>query len=133
MTYATRPDMDARYGAEEMGELLAGASISITAVLADADAEIDAALAERYALPLPGAAYPALTDIACDIARARLYDDEAPDRVLGRLSSARKRLRELGSGSRRLVDAAGALAAARSHARVSGAEPLMTRAQLRDA
>lgn len=134
MTYATRAALEERFGSEEITELVAGASMSVDAALADAGAEIDAAIAERYALPLPATTtYPALIAIACDIARAKLHDDAAPERVLGRLSSARKRLREMGEGARRLVDANGGLVAARSHARAEGSAPLFTRDQLADA
>ena len=131
MSYATRQDLESRFGTDEVAELLATARSDLGGVLADTAAEVDSVLAERYALPLPAATtYPVLVGIACDIARARLYDDEAPERVLGRLSSARKRLRELGAGTRRLVDATGTLVASRVLARRAGPDPVMTREAL---
>ena len=132
MTYATRQDLVDRFGSGEIDMLddPDDATDRVAAVLADTAAEIDSVLAERYALPLPaGRTWPALRSIACDIARAKLYDDGAPDRVLGRLSSARARLRELGDGGRTLVDATGAsvaLTAPSAYGDRVGPEPVMT-------
>ena len=55
MTYATRADMEARFGAEEALDLAGMQAGRIEAALADAAAEIDAALAAAYRLPLSGA------------------------------------------------------------------------------
>ena len=54
MTYATRADMEARFGAEEALDLAGMGAGRIEAALADAAAEIDAALAAAYRLPLSG-------------------------------------------------------------------------------
>ena len=89
-------------------------------------------LAESWDLPLPAGNYPILAAIAADVARLKLYDDVAPDRVLGRASSARKRLRELADGRRHLVDAAGRRVPRRSEARSTTSPARFTRASLRD-
>lgn len=88
-------------------------------------------LAERFELPLPPGEYPALKAIAADKARARLYDDDAPERVLGRASSAGKRLREIVSGDRLLVDADGRRVPRRAEAMAEGGAGLFTRERLR--
>ena len=104
--HASVDDLRARFDTDELEQVLGDGNARALTALDDAGAEIDAALAEIYTLPLRAGTWPALVGIACDIARARLYDHGAPERVLGRLSSARKRLRMLGSGETRLVDAA---------------------------
>ena len=133
MTYATREDLVARFEASEIDDLapLDGEASRADAALADAASEIDEALAETYSLPL-GGAWPSLRAIACDIARARLYDTEAPERVLGRLSSARKRLRRIGEGDLRLVSDAGAEAPRRQTVHYEGCDPVVTRTSLRE-
>lgn len=108
MAYATRADLAARFGVGEIDDLapLEDGASRADAALDDAAAEIDGEVSKVYVTPLAGS-WPALVPINCDLGRARLYDDAAPERVLVALSSARKRLREIGAGARRLVDAAG--------------------------
>lgn len=109
MAYATRVDMVARFGVGEIDDLapLEDGASRADAALDDGAAEIDGEVSRVYATPLGEGPWPALVPINCDLARARLYDDAAPERVLGALSSARRRLREYGAGARRLVDGAG--------------------------
>jgi phage gp36-like protein len=73
-----------------------------------AAAEIDAALAGRYSLPL--AAIPELLKyLALDLARYYLHEREPSPLVKARFDSARETLRELGSGRKSLgSDAVGA-------------------------
>ncbi len=134
MPYATRADLAARFGAGEIADLAPvgddGGSRA-EAALADAAAEMDAALAAAYELPLPGGRYPLLAAVACDLARARLYDDGAPERVLGRAASARKRLRALAGAGAALVDARGRPAPRRPLARASAPEPALAAERLR--
>ena len=131
MRYASIDDLRARFDAGELEQVLGDGDARALTALDDAAAEIDAALAETYTLPLRSGRWPALVGIACDIARARLYDSAAPERVLGRLSSARKRLRMLGSGETRLVDAAGQEAARPAGVYVDAAEQVSSRENLR--
>ena len=140
MSYAARTDLVDRFGDAELDALAPledGASRADTA-LADAAAEIDAALAVAYDLPLAAGSYPALVAIACDVGRLRLYDDAVPEEaVLNRARRARARLREIVDGKAALVSAAGAIVARRIEdgptlgARVSGATPALTRDALR--
>lgn len=140
MPYATREDLDARFGAAEINDVAAAdsddvdarpdAAARVAAVLADASAEIDAVLADGYDLPLPAGGYPLLTAACCDIARLRLYDDSAPDRVMGRASSARKRVRQLAAGELHLVAADGTRVERRTTILVDAGEPVATRERL---
>lgn len=134
MAYATRADLVARFDAGEMDALAPldddGASPRAEAVIADACAEIDAVLAEGYDLPLPAAECPLLKAAACDIARLRLYDDAAPDRVLGRASSARKRIRQLAAGELHLLAADGTRVERRTGILIDAGESVATRDQL---
>lgn len=116
-SYAGRDDLVARFGPGEISRLLdrdddgseyAGA---LAAVLADSAAEVDSVLSEAFALPLGAGPWPLLVAIQCDLARLRLYDENATDTVRNRASSARKGLRELADGKRSLVNAAGLPAA----------------------
>lgn len=132
MPYATRTDLVDRFGATEIDRLAPadaqGASARADAVLADADAEIDAVIAERFDTPLPPGTYPLLKAAACDIARLRLYDDAAPERVLGRGSSARKRVTRVAAGELHLLDANGGRVEPRADVVATSAEPRFRRA-----
>ncbi len=136
MTYATRQDLAARYGLAEVADLARDEEGRIEAALADAAAEIDASLATVYVLPLEsvppeeGAVtrWPVLVGIACDLARARLYDDRETEAVTNRRRSAQARLRKLGEDMGTLVDAAGNRARKRETERAAhaGPAPVMT-------
>jgi len=134
MTYATPAELRARFQGEqepdrdaEIDDLAGVADARLTAALQDASAEIDSMLYDLYELPLPAAPWPLLRAIACDLARLRLYDDEAPRRVLGAGSSARGRLRRLARAETALVDDAGNRAPRRALARATAPEPALTR------
>ena len=131
MRYVKIGELRARFGSDEIEELIGDGDARGLAAIEDACAEIDAALAETYTLPLRSAAWPSLTSIAADIARAKLYDDEAPERVLGRLSSARKRLSKLAMGEVRLVDSAGVEAERKATILVDAGEQVSTAENLR--
>lgn len=137
MSYATRKDLEARYGLAEIADLARDEDGRIESALADAAAEIDAALATLYVIPLASTAeaegdaattWPALTGIACDLARARLYDDRESEAVTNRKRSARARLRALAEDKGTLVNGNGDRAARRATARAerAGPDPVMT-------
>lgn len=134
MTYATRQDMEERFGVDEI-DCLEGAGEEveegvtpidrIPVALADAAAEIHAVLAHTYLLPLPDGTWPALRTIQCSLARARLYDDatnEAPQRLR---DQAMKLLREIVDGKSELVDADGIRARRAYRARQSADDRTM--------
>lgn len=124
MTYATAGDMDTRFGAAEVAKL--GDADRIAEALGDAAAEIDAALAPRYALPLAAGPWPLLRALECDLARYRLYDNSAPDPVSDRAAKARTILAAIGKGDLALLDAAGKAPARTTAARHDGPDPVMT-------
>ena len=117
MAYATKEDMVKRFGAREVDDLLNQSSRDqddhagiVQAALDDASSEMDAFLAVTYALPLQATTWPQLVAIACDLARARFYDDAPPENVVNRRRSALARLRDLARGTMVLVAADGTIA-----------------------
>lgn len=98
MAYASRTDLESRYGATELLQresvLPAGA---VDRALADADVEIDGYLATRYTVPLnpvPGNA----TRVAAAIARYRLLGDAATDLARKEYDDARAWLKDVAAG-----------------------------------
>lgn len=105
MSYASEAELRTRFGGQEI-DLVSGrdtgeAAVAIARALADADAEIDAYLEARYALPLTSVP-PVLARIACDIARYRLWAERAPEEVRQRYEDARRFLESLARGDVRL-------------------------------
>ena len=98
----------------------------IEAALADAAAEIDAALASAYRLPLVGGPWPRLVGVACDLARRALYDDVSSAEVDARAERARAALARLAAGEEALLDDSGRPAPRRDTAAHSGATPALT-------
>lgn len=116
MTYATRTDLEERYGTDEVTQresmLPAGA---VARALADADAEVDSYLIGRYALPL--AAVPAnIVRLAAAIARYRLLGDAGTDQARADYEDAVAWLKRVQDGRAQLDGLAA----------VSGADPAAT-------
>lgn len=108
MPYATRADLEARYGAAEIfqladrdGDGVIDAGV-IEQALTDAGAEVDGYLASRYALPLADVP-PIVKVFACDIARYRLWDKAASDEVRRRYEDALRYLRLAADGRVRIA------------------------------
>ena len=106
MPYCTQPHLTDRFGEVELIQLTNPTDRTATAVnatriddaIADIDALIDAKLQARFSLPL--ASVPrVLRNIACDLVRARLYEDRITDRVAERERAAMKLLDEIAKGS----------------------------------
>jgi len=104
MPYATRDEMIARFGEEELILLTdrdgAGAidDVPLARALDDADGDIDGYLAPRYALPLASVP-PVLSRLACELARYYLYDDHATETVRTRYEDARDVLIAISKGT----------------------------------
>jgi len=101
--YAIQSDMQARFGEAELLRLtdLTGTGqvdeAAVTVALTDASSLIDGYLAGRY--PLPLAHVPsALVPICCDIARHRLYGEQAPEQIGKRFEAALAFLKSVGKG-----------------------------------
>lgn len=110
MTYATQQDLFDRFTQAEIDQLAtlpdgSPDAAKVPQALADADAEIDAALRGRYALPL--ATVPELLQrVACDLARESLHDDQPTKVVEERAKRARDLLLALARGTLRIEAAA---------------------------
>ena len=126
MTYATRQDLLNRFGVDEALDLAGADEARIEAALADAAAQIDAALAAAYRLPLTSGPWPRLVAIACDLARARLYDDVSSAEVSARADHARATLVRLAAGEEALLDADGRPLSRRDRAARKGPTPSMS-------
>lgn len=103
--YASEADLVERFGAEEITDVSGDGSgeldsVRVARALTDADAEIDASLAGRYALPL-AAVPPLLKRLACDLARETLYLGAVPEHVADRAKAARAILASIAAGRMR--------------------------------
>lgn len=107
MSYAAQADLVDRFGDTELRQITDTAgtgqidAAATERALGDANSEINAALAGRYALPLPHVPL-LLTRIACDLARESLYTDSVTDTVKDRAAIARKLLKSIATGESNL-------------------------------
>ena len=135
MSYLDADDLIARFGATEIDDLAPpddpdARAATINNAITDACAEIDGVISEVYVLPLRAGTWPLLRAIGVDIARAQLYDDLPPERVLGRASAARNRLKRIGAGELRLLDASGLETDRHPTVLVDAGTPIATRENL---
>jgi len=110
IAYCTRADLEARYGAGEIEQLLdrdgdgeedAG---RLDAAIGGATAELDARIGAAYRLPLDAPrSYPGLIDAACRLAREALHDDAPPEHVAEGARRARDRADGWRTGKYELV------------------------------
>lgn len=131
MGYAAPADLYQRFDESEISALASrdGAGVSaadvIDAALASADNLIDGYVGAQYALPL--AATPALlTELACDIARYRLWKDRASEQVRQGYEDAIDTLKRIAAGSVRLPVPSGGTAAAAGAIAVYGRSQVFT-------
>lgn len=115
MPYCTQAHLVDRFGLAELIQLTnpddrEAETVSAGPVadgIADIDALIDAKLQARFSLPLPSVPR-VLRNIACDLVRARLYQDRITDHVAKREAAAMKLLDEIKAGTLQLgLDDAG--------------------------
>lgn len=106
MAYATRTDLEQRYGADEFAQreamLPAGA---IERALVDADALIDSYCGGRYAVPLSPAPS-VIPQVACAIARYKILGDAESERARDDFEDAIRWLKDVQAGRVQLQDAA---------------------------
>lgn len=97
--YATRKDLEVRFGEDELQELdlMQTAGNSIEEALQDASEEIDSYIAVRYVLPLPSTPS-TLKRIACNIARFRLYFQSPTEEVENRYKAEIDFLKRVADG-----------------------------------
>lgn len=80
---------------------------AFTRAITDASADIDSYLAIRYALPLAEPVPRVIVSIAQALVREKLHGTFPTDTVTKQADLARKALRDLSTGTAKLVDAAG--------------------------
>ena len=112
MSYATKIDLDTRYGITEIversdrGGTGSADAVVVSAALSDADNEIDGYLSVQYELPL--VPVPALVkQVACAIARYRLWEEGASDIVRKGYEDAIATLKRIAAGTMRLPSISG--------------------------
>lgn len=138
MAYASQADLVTRFGEHELVELTDRAdppsgeidAAVVTAALADTDGEINGYLGVRYPLPLvevPGL----VLDIACDIARYRLFGHRATVQVEARYEAAISLLEKIRDGEQQLQLASGAEVAAADTILIDGGDRFFTRDRLK--
>lgn len=98
MTYATRSDLQLRYGDDEIAQREAALPPgALDAILADTDALIDGYLAGGYTLPLTSVP-PNLVQVACAIARYSMLGDAITERARNGFTDAIQWLKDVQSG-----------------------------------
>lgn len=107
MAYTTRADLERRFGAEEVGQLLDDED-ALDDVIADADSLVDGYLGGAYQLPLVAPAPALVVSLAADITRYRLWDDRAPAEVRKRYEDAIAMLKDISKGVVKLAVQPGA-------------------------
>lgn len=97
--YATRQDLEARFGFSEIANLEAMQTSvsSIADALQDAAEEIDSYIAVKYQLPLPSVPS-TLKRVACNIARYRLYFQQPTEEVENRYKAEIDFLKRIADG-----------------------------------
>lgn len=103
MSYANLSDMIERFGQGEIDQVadITGDGVrewsTVNKAAADADAEIDAALAQRYRVPVRPVPL-LLKRIACDLMREFIWTSRVPEAVKDRAKIARQILKSLQTG-----------------------------------
>lgn len=124
MAYLTVEELKARFGEREIELLLDRDANGLPdagtadAAIADASGEVDTILGGRYPIPLPATAW-IKTQVA-DLARFRLYDQQAPEAVTQRREGALRALRDVASGRGILLDSSGQPVAERTTSNEAG-------------
>jgi len=97
--YATRNDLEARFGEGELQqlEIMQTVGNSIEEALQDASEEIDSYIAVKYVLPLPSTPS-TLKRIACNIARYRLYFQQPTEEIENRYKEEIDFLKRIADG-----------------------------------
>ena len=105
MTYATRADLEDRYGATEIEQRESGLpSGAVDRALGDADGEINSYVAGRYSVPL--SPVPSnIPRLASAIARYNLLGDAATDKARADYDDAIRFLKDVQAGRALLQDA----------------------------
>ncbi|MCL5769314.1 DUF1320 domain-containing protein [Acinetobacter sp. ANC5681] len=97
--YATRADLEKRFGADEIANLEAMQTVqgALEEALQDATEEIDSYVAVAYSLPLPEIPS-TLKRVACNITRYRLYYQQPTEEVDNRYKAEIAYLKDIVKG-----------------------------------
>ena len=97
--YASRADLEARFGEAEIAnlEVMQSTPNAIDEALQDAAEEIDSYVAVRYQLPLPSVPS-TLKRVACNIARYRLYFQQPTEEIENRYKAEIDYLKRVADG-----------------------------------
>lgn len=101
----TRDELECRFGAEELAQLLddgAAPEEALANAAQDADALIDGYVGGVYQLPMAEPVPAMITALRADVTRYRLWDDKAPAEVRKRYEDAIALLKDIGKGTVRL-------------------------------
>ena len=130
MAYASRAHLEQRFGMDEIAGLAEDEDNPgfdrTSRALGDATAIINSYLGVSFRLPLPNGSetrWALLREIACDLARAELYDDASLDRVKELNTRAIGRLEKLRDGELNLVDDDGRACSKDQHGRAARPGP----------
>ncbi|OUR62055.1 hypothetical protein A9Q74_06295 [Colwellia sp. 39_35_sub15_T18] len=133
MPYCTKQDLIDRFGEDELIDLTDRDNMSVIdetvldQAIADGSAEMDGYLGGRYQLPLVTVP-PVLKALCCNIARYKLYDEQASEQVTKRYDSAIKFLFSVSKGEISLgVDGSGAKATSTDLADIQSAGSIFAR------
>jgi len=133
MSYCTKQDLIDRFGYDELINLTDRRNTGViddtvlSQAIADASAEMDGYLASRYSLPLITVPQ-ALKPLCCDIARYKLYDEQASEQVTKRFDAAIKFLFSVSKGEISLgVDSLGSKAISTDLAQMQSAGSVFSR------
>ncbi len=128
MPYYTQTEYEDRFGEEEAIRLtdedndgVANAA-TFTQAIAETDAEIDAMLANRYALPLSETPL-VLSTIAAALLRERLHTNYPTESVTMEAQRARKLLEKIGMGKAKLPITGGELEEQKTSSHVQYSSP----------
>lgn len=110
MSYATQQNLTDRYGERELRQVTdksqppAGTinTATVDRALADADSEIDSRLSVRYIVPIAGDTPPLVVDLACRIARYKLHEDKATDKIRADFDDAIRLLEQVAAGKAKI-------------------------------
>jgi phage gp36-like protein len=131
--YCAKQDLIDRFGENELVALTDRDNLNVinetvlTQAITDASAEMDGYLGGRYELPLITIP-PVLKSLCCNIARYKLYDEEASEQVTKRYDGSIKFLFSVSKGEISLgVDGSGSNAVSNDFASIESAGSVFAR------
>lgn len=103
MAYCSESDLQARFGTEEIADLLdrdnnsSADTNALSSAQSDADALIDGYISGRYSTPLSTVPN-VIVNVACNLVRYTLYSNNAPEEVRNRYKDSIQTLKDIQAG-----------------------------------